>query len=142
VSLSPYNDWEKPGLSPEERVGAIMAKGIDIFDGTHAVAEAIEAAVRDATREREIRSCECGADEACKYLRERDDARQLLARYRENLEVFVNAADVVIAGATNKGGQQAPSHHRPMAAWVRVPSGLSELRFWRNIFASLLEMGG
>ncbi len=53
------------------------------------LAAAEERAAR-AERERDdtltIRSCECGVEEACRLVRERDKARAEAARYREALE--------------------------------------------------------
>jgi hypothetical protein len=51
---------------------------------------AAEARAARAERERDdtltIRSCECGVEEACRLVRERDKARAEAARYREALE--------------------------------------------------------
>jgi hypothetical protein len=39
------DSWTAPGLTPEQRVEAMLEAGIDVWDGKAAVAEAIRAAV-------------------------------------------------------------------------------------------------
>jgi hypothetical protein len=70
-----------------ERMSAAHDKEIADLETKLAAAEARAAR---AERERDdtltIRSCECGVEEACRLVRERDKASAEAARYREALE--------------------------------------------------------
>lgn len=140
MSAKAIDKWEEPDLAPHERAEALYREGkLRSFHEITDVRRAIEAAIQDVDREYQVRACECGADEACGYLRERDKARLILNRTLEYLQDFVQSATAILRAAENKGGQQVPPISNPMFPWVRSPTGIRELRRWRDIFAALLE---
>jgi hypothetical protein len=63
-----------------------------------------------------IRSCECGVEEACRLVRERDKASADAARYREALERIAEAERLI-----TPDGHTLPDIARAALAWKGEP---------------------
>lgn len=78
---------------------ATLAQVQPEIDALKARLAAAEERAARAEQERDdaiaIRSCECGVEEACRLVRERDKARAEAARYREALERIAEAERLI-----------------------------------------------